>query len=78
MLERNDSPRPLTLVLILLAILGALAFAGGGDYADAVERENRVLRAAAARCQLAERLREAPQVGVERVDYSLASREVRP
>ncbi len=43
-----DRPTP---YLVLLILLLAFAAVGAGDYADAVERENRVLRASAERCQ---------------------------
>lgn len=44
---------PINTVLALLVIALAFAAAGSGDYADAKDRENARLKAAAARCQLA-------------------------
>jgi hypothetical protein len=45
-------------ILALLVIALAFASAGSGDYADAKDHENARLKAAAARCQLANSLRE--------------------
>lgn len=48
-----------TTILAILVILLAFAAVGSGDYADEVERENAVLRAALARAQLAQAQRDA-------------------
>ena len=56
----NEKPNPLEVALVMLFILITLGFVGGLDYQDEIERENRTLRAAAARCQLAMDLRGSP------------------
>lgn len=58
MTPNNDKPRASEVALVLLFILLAMAFAGGVDYQDDLERENRTLRASAARCQMIQALRE--------------------
>lgn len=58
MSDSNDKPRASEVALVLLFILLAMAFAGGVDYQDALERDNRTLRAAAARCQYIQALRD--------------------
>lgn len=61
MRNENDKPRASEVALVLLFLLLAMAFAGGVDYQDALERENRTLRAAAARCQMIQALRDEEQ-----------------
>lgn len=54
----NDKPRASEVALVLIFLLLAFAFAGGVDYQDALERDNRTLRAAAARCDYIQALRD--------------------
>lgn len=54
----EDKPSLLEVVLVLLFIILIMAFAGKVDYQDELERENRTLRAAAARCQMIQALRD--------------------
>lgn len=54
----DQKPRIQDLTLTLIVIALAFAAVGAGDYADEMERENARLKAAAARCQLAQSLRE--------------------
>lgn len=54
----EDKPSAIEVALVLLLILMAMAFAGKVDYQDELERENRTLRAEAARCQMIQALRD--------------------
>lgn len=58
MTHNTDKPRAVEVALVLIFILLAMAFAGGVDYQDALERENRSLRASAARCAYIQALRD--------------------
>jgi hypothetical protein len=73
MLNPHDKPRAAEVALVLLFILLAMAFAGGVDYQDELERENRTLRASAARCQMIQALREAEPARVAQ-----SHEEIRP
>lgn len=73
MTDQHDKPRASEVALVLLFLALAFAFAGGVDYQDALERENRTLRAAAARCQMIQTLYESDKARV--ADYQ---REVQP
>lgn len=76
MTDQHDKPRASEVALVLLIILLAMAFAGGVDYQDALERENRTLRAAAARCDYVQALRDEEKA--QRLAQAHAGQEGRP
>lgn len=54
----EDKPSAIEVALVLLLIMLTMAFAGKVDYLDELERENRTLRAEAARCKMIQALRD--------------------
>lgn len=71
-----DKPSPWEVLLVLLFILMAMALGGKLDYQDALERENRALRADAARCRMIQALRdESPSSVMGRESGAAMGRE---
>lgn len=76
MTDQHDKPRASEVALVLLFILLAMAFAGGLDYQDALERENRTLRASAARCNYVQALRDEEKA--QRLAQAQAGKAAQP